>query len=90
MSTTKTDFNKLVQKREIPGGAKEANDIESAIKKIHDDTKNEEPVDKEKTTRVSVDTPVSIIKLIKRKMLDKDIQTLRDYFLELAKKDLGI
>ncbi len=61
------------------------NNIETAIKKIHE-TK---PVE-EKTTRSTLDIPVSLHKKIKQQMLNNDIKTLKDYFLDLAKKDLGL
>lgn len=74
----KVDFSKI-KKTE-----KKLVDIESAVKQIH-----QVPVGKEKTSRVSVDTPVSMLKDIKRRMLDRDIKTIKDYFLDLARKDLS-
>jgi hypothetical protein len=59
------------------------NDIETAVKQIH-----QAGIEKEKTSRVSVDTPVTMLKDIKRRMLDRDIKTIKDYFLDLARKDL--
>jgi len=61
------------------------NNIETAIKQIHK-TKQVE----EKTTRSTLDIPVSLHKKIKQQMLNNDIKTLKDYFLDLAKKDLGL
>lgn len=73
----KVDFNKLKKADNKP-------DIEAAVKMIH----QEQPIDKEKITRVSLDMPESMHKNIKRKMLDRDIKTIREYFLKLAQRDL--
>lgn len=88
MAGKKADFDKLVlgTKRNFPEVPKPVN-IENAVKQIHE-ASPEIPEEKEKTSRVSVDTPVSMLKQIKRKMLDRDIKYIKDYFLDLARKDL--
>jgi hypothetical protein len=64
---------------------KASNDIETLVQKIHavPEVKGEE------TRRTTLDLPKDLHKRISRNALDKDL-TLRAYFIELAKKDLGI
>lgn len=84
-NSKKLDSSKLLgPKIDIVKESRNGN-IESAIKQIHE-TKQVE----EKTTRSTLDIPVSLHKKIKQQMLNKDIKTLKDYFLDLAKKDLGL
>ena len=65
--------------------SKTGNDIETLVQKIH-----AVPVAKgEETRRFTLDIPKDLHKKISRHALDKDL-TLRAYFIELAKKDLGI
>ena len=61
--------------------------IEPAINQIHNPVADK-PVP-EITRRTTVDIPESLHKKIKKKLVDKD-QTIKDYFLELAAKDLGL
>lgn len=68
--------------------------IEKAIEEIHPGVVQKPLADEKKkevepTKRTTVDVPVSLHKAISKHLVDKD-QTLRDYFLELAKKDLNI
>jgi hypothetical protein len=68
--------------------------IERAVEEIHERQGIKAPADEKKKEmepikRTTVDIPVSLHKLICKHLVDKD-QTLRDYFLELARKDLGI
>jgi hypothetical protein len=68
--------------------------IEKAIEEIHPAAVQKPPADEKKkewepTKRTTVDIPVSLHKTISKHLVDKD-QTLRDYFLELAKKDLNM
>jgi hypothetical protein len=69
-------------KKDVPNSG---NDIENLVQKIH-----AVPVAKgEETRRFTLDIPKDLHKKISRHALDKDL-TLRAYFIELAKKDLGI
>jgi hypothetical protein len=68
--------------------------IEKAVEEIHvgqgaKALADEKKKEIEPTKRTTVDIPVSLHKLICKHLVDKD-QTLRDYFLELARKDLKI
>lgn len=104
MATSKPDYSKLNPKKELNKDEKKV-DVDSAIDSMYNTAQtqrtNEEVQEEtrrkkadteetEKLVRVSVDTPSKMIKLIKRRMLDEDVPTLREYFLGLAKKDLGI
>jgi hypothetical protein len=90
MTTPKTDYNKLAPKKDLKTSSPV--NVEIAIKSlVQSDTKLEEKTDSSvKTVRVSVDTPATMIKKIKQRMLDTDVKTLKDYFLGLAKQDLGL
>ena len=60
-------------------------DIETVVQKIHSAV----PVAvREETRRTTLDIPKDLHKKISRRALDKDL-TLKDYFLELASRDLG-
>jgi hypothetical protein len=67
--------------------------LESAIKQIHEKQEGRvetaKQADHEPTTRTTLDIPRSLHKEIKRKLIDKGV-TIKDYFLDLAKKDLGL
>ena len=62
-----------------------SNDIESLVQKIHAVPHGRE----EETKRTTLDIPKDLHKKISRHALDKDL-TLKAYFIELAKKDMGI
>ena len=63
--------------------------IETVVKRIHEKNANEiETGSGEPTRRTTMDIPVPLHKKISHRALDKEL-TLKDYFLELAKKDLG-
>jgi hypothetical protein len=90
----KLDASKLTlgTKKEISKDQKQSdeNNIETVVKKIHENSLH--PSDdalKEPTKRTTLDIPKPLHKIISRHALDKDL-TLKDYFLELAKKDLGV
>ena len=84
-NSKKLDSSKLLgPKIDIIKESRHGN-IETAIKQIHEIKQVEE-----KTTRSTLDIPVSLHKKIKQQMLNKDIKTLKDYFLDLDKKDLGL
>lgn len=66
--------------------------IETAIQQIHNvpaSNQKKETVPEEPTRRTTIDIPESMHKQIKRRLVDKDT-TMKDYVLELVKKDLGI
>jgi len=89
----KLDASKLIlgTKKEIskePVTPTIENNIETVIKKIHEKSQPSDDV-KEATKRTTLDIEKSLHKKISRHVLDKDL-TLKDYFLELAKKDLNI
>lgn len=86
-NSKKSDTSKLTlgTKKEVLKN--ESANIEPAISQIHNPV-SEKPV-AESTKRTTVDIPESLHKKIKKKLVDKD-QTIKDYFLELAAKDLGL
>ena len=69
-------------RKETPNAS---NEIETLVQKIHAVPE----VRQEETRRFTLDIPKDLHKKISRQALDKDL-TLRAYFIELAKKDLGI
>jgi hypothetical protein len=99
MKTKKFDADKLTLglKREIVKEVKAqpvTQLLERAVGEIHEGATqkpvaNEKKKETEPTKRTTVDIPVSLHKLISKHLVDKE-QTLRDYFLELARKDLHI
>ena len=80
MSKKELDFGKLAALK--PKKAESNQDTEQAIKVIH-----EQLTEKEKVKRVTIDLPFSIYVDIRKKIIDKE-QTLKDYFVTLAKADL--
>ncbi|OLY95612.1 hypothetical protein SAMN05444008_13015 [Cnuella takakiae] len=100
MSATKNklDPNKLVLpgKKEIskPATNSQPQLVETAVQKIHEQPENgagdSKPKKQEEVTRrTTLDIPESLHKAIKRRLIDNG-QTIKDYFLDLAKKDLGL
>jgi hypothetical protein len=63
-----------------------SSNIDSLVQKIHSNTTQGR---EEETKRTTLDIPKSLHKTISRHALDKDL-TLKDYFINLAKKDIGI
>ena len=68
--------------------------IEKAIEEIHEiqiqkPLADEKKKEIEPTKRTTIDIPVSLHKSISKHLVDKD-QTMKDYFLELATKDLNM
>ena len=59
--------------------------LDKQLEKIHDTDGQKESV---KLVRASVDLSPEMHKAIKRKMLDQDIPTLREYMIRLVQKDL--
>jgi len=81
---TKKEINKELQKQ------CDKNNIETVVKRIHDNSTHlSDDTLKEPTKRTTLDIPKPLHKRISRHALDRDL-TLKDYFLELAKKDLGV
>lgn len=87
-TTKKLDTSKLTLGTKKDVVKNQTINIESAIDQIHSSEINNKPV-AEATKRTTLDIPESLHKKIKRKLIDKD-QTIKDYFLELASKDLGL
>lgn len=94
-TTKKIDPNKLtlgLKKGIIKEVIDNPNNIETAIQQIHEapaNDKKKEMALEEPTRRTTIDIPESIHKQIKRNLVDKDT-TMKDYVLDLVKKDLGI
>ena len=94
-TTKKIDPNKLtlgLKKGIIKEGIDNPNNIETAIQQIHEaptNDKEKEMALEEPTRRTTIDIPESIHKQIKRNLVEKDT-TMKDYVLDLVKKDLGI
>lgn len=91
---TKLDANKLVigLKKELKkeDNPSENNSIESAIRRIHNVTDDKEKIIEDKSTkRITLDIEKPLHRKIALHLLDKDVSFKR-YFLDLAKKDLGI
>ena len=62
-------------------------EIENAATKVHTEkpeVKKQTPVKKEKVTRVSVDTPVSLYLKMKETALEEGIKSLRHFYLHCA------
>ena len=74
----KKDFRK-----DKPSGS---SNIENIVQQIHS---NKAQGREEETKRTTMDIPKGLHKTISRHALDKDL-TIKDYFLGLAKKDIGI
>lgn len=89
----KLDASKLTlgTKKEIskePVTQASENNIETAIKKIHEKSPHlSDEANKEPTKRTTLDIPKTLHKKISRHVLDKEL-SLKDYFLALAIKDL--
>jgi len=75
------DFKKLSSLK--PKKAEPKADPEQAVKSIH--TKDSE---KEKVKRITIDLPFSVYVDIRKKVIEEE-KTLKDFFLDLAKKDLS-
>ena len=75
----KKDFSK-------PEETKPVSKIDEIVKSIHQPANEKEK--NEATKRTTVDVPVSLHKRIAHHVLDKDL-TIKEYFLNLAKKDLA-
>lgn len=86
------DPNKLlVGIKEFKNTKNDSLNLDSIVSKIHkpdaDENKNESVNADSK--RTSIDIPKELHKKLKLKIVDKDI-TIKDYLLELLKKDLEI
>ena len=73
-------------KKEFRKDSPRASNIDSLVQKIHS---NAGQGIEEETKRTTLDIPKSLHKTISRHALDKDL-SLKDYFLGLAMKDIGI
>jgi len=67
---------------------KKENSIETLISNIHAGDKKGIVV--EETKRTTIDIPKSLHKRINQRILDKDIPSMKEYFLNLAILDLGV
>ena len=88
--TKKLDPNKLFisNRKEFkkPENDSSMNNIESIVEKIH---KPADEKEKTGTKRTTIDLPKPIHKAINLHLLENDL-TMKDYFIGLAKKDLGV
>lgn len=97
MSGKKLDASKLTlgTKKDVVknGSSKQQDQVESAIQQIHEKPEGRgeaaRPVYQEPTKRTTLDIPESLHKEIKRHLIDRG-ETIKDYLLNLAKKDLGL
>ena len=80
MTRKELDFNKLSSLK--PKKAESPIDSDKAVNTIH-----HKETEKEKVKRVTIDLPFLLYADIRRKLIDNK-QTLKDYFMTLAKKDL--
>lgn len=76
-----------------PDAFKQADTVETAVRQIHEapgkGVGEDKPKEKEQTKRTTLDIPETLHKQIKRRLVDDGL-TIKDYFLQLAKKDLGL
>jgi hypothetical protein len=63
--------------------------VEKAVTAIHAPENIEEHIEKERTLRVTLDIPLSLHAEIRTFTFRKGI-SMKEYFLELAKKDIGL
>jgi hypothetical protein len=63
--------------------------VEKAVSAIHTPEKIEEQIQRERTLRVTLDIPLSLHAEIRTFTFRKGI-SMKEYFLELAKKDIGL
>jgi hypothetical protein len=80
---------KVVKKKE------DTSSTDEAVKLIHETESEEEAKPKrrkkkkEPTKRVTLDIPISLHKEIRKGTFDMGV-TMKDYFLDLARKDMGL
>lgn len=91
---TKLDANKLVigLKKDLKkeNNSLENNSVESVVRKLHNAADEKENISERKSTkRITLDIEKPLHKKIALHLVDKDVSFKR-YFLDLAKKDLGI
>ena len=103
-ASKKFDPSKLTLgvKKEIKKEALEKtvhNHVDAAVEQIHNpkpdsnveklETEQSKQVVQESTKRTTVDIPEGLHKQIKRRLIDKEL-TIKDYILDLVKKDMGL
>ena len=94
MTNKKIDANKLLLGakktvlKTVADEKKKENSIETFINNIHAEQKKR--MDAEETKRTTIDIPKSLHKRINQRILDKDIPSMKEYFLNLAILDLGV
>jgi uncharacterized protein YdeI (YjbR/CyaY-like superfamily) len=67
---------------------KKGKSIETLISSIH--SENKQGLPPEETKRTTIDIPKNLHKRINQRILDKDIPSMKEYFLNLALLDLGV
>lgn len=83
MSKKDIDFGKLdIKKKPELKKSDTSLNTEKAIELIHN-----QPQEKERTKRITIDIPFSLYVDVRTKVV-KEEKTLKDYFLELARKDM--
>lgn len=83
MSKKELDFDKLGSLKKLKPKKAESNiDTDKAVKNIHTEKK-----EKERVKRITLDLPFSVYADVRKKIIDEE-KTLKDYFTELARKDL--
>ena len=80
MSKKELDFGKLDPK--LKAKKTETLNSEKAVQSIH-----AEKTEKEKLKRITLDLPFSVYVDVRTKIISEE-KTLKDYFIELARKDL--
>ena len=94
MKNKKIDANKLLLGakktvlKAVADEKKKENSIETFINTIH--SEHTKRMDAEETKRTTIDIPKSLHKRINQRILDKDIPSMKEYFLNLALLDLGV
>jgi uncharacterized protein YdeI (YjbR/CyaY-like superfamily) len=72
--------------KSVAGENNKGKSIETFISNIHAESKQGLPP--EETKRTTIDIPKSLHKRISQRILDKDIPSMKEYFLNLAILDL--
>jgi uncharacterized protein YdeI (YjbR/CyaY-like superfamily) len=72
--------------KSVAGENNKGKSIETLISSIHAESKQGLPP--EETKRTTIDIPKSLHKRINQRILDKDIPSMKEYFLNLATLDL--
>lgn len=90
MAKEKLDYSKLTlgtAKRKAVKKVVKAETIDEVVQKIHQPQKEEKEA--VRTKRITIDIPIPLHAEIRKKTFDMGI-TMKQYFLDMAREDLGI